>query len=499
MRLYIKSDTGSVFSSTARSNWRRQARMEINMSIFFKQFITMMCAMLLSFMILGNILVHTAFETTINRETNQGMEEMKIFQYAMLASLEGLPDDYQAIDMAVAEIAQSIRQSLYGDQGGIVVYDKKNTVIYQDSDHQSQLVGQDRAGHNGAWQIASVGGHYYFESLCEISSTAGDYILEIHRSMDHVYQDRERLYDRYLVLLFIVTIIFAVILLFLSLHFTRPVRRLSQATRAFADGDYQRRVKVKGSDEMAVLGCDFNQMASQLEESIGQLKEEARRQEEFTAAFSHELKTPLTSIIGYADILRSRSMSEEERSISANYIVSQGRRLERLALKMLEMSFIDGQEIQFQNNEVSALAANLRDMTDKLLLEKEIQLVIQTGEGTVYGDRDLLLSLFSNLVDNARKACQERGTIQFLGEKTEEGYRIRIIDDGCGMPEEEIHKITEPFYMIDKSRARKEGGAGIGMALCQKILEMHHARWHIESRQGEGTRISILFPGGGHP
>ena len=79
-----------------------------------------MCAMLLSFMILGNILVHTAFETTINRETNQGMEEMKIFQYAMLASLEGLPDDYQAIDMAVAEIAQSIRQSLYGDQGGIV-------------------------------------------------------------------------------------------------------------------------------------------------------------------------------------------------------------------------------------------------------------------------------------------------------------------------------------------------------------------------------------------
>lgn len=466
------------------------------MKIFVKQFITMMCAMLLSFMILGNILVHTAFETAINRETNQGMEEMKIFQYAMLASLEGLPEDYQAVDMAVAEIAHSIRQSLYGDQGGIVVYDKKNNVIYQDSDHQSQLVGQDMAGHNGAWQITRVGGHYYFESLCEISSTAGDYILEIHRSMDHVYQDRERLCDCYLVLLFIVTVVFAVILLFLSLHFTRPVRRLSRATRAFADGDYKKRVKVKGSDEMAVLGQDFNQMASQLEESIGQLKEEARRQEEFTAAFSHELKTPLTSIIGYADILRSRSMTEEEKSISANYIVNQGRRLERLALKMLEMSFIDGQEIQFQKNEVSLLAGSLRDMTEKLLSEKEIQLVIQTGKGEIYGDRDLLLSLFSNLVDNARKACLEGGTILFAGQETDGEYCIQIIDDGCGMPEEEIHKITEPFYMIDKSRARKEGGAGIGMALCQKILEMHHARWQIESRQGEGTRVSIWFPGG---
>ena len=466
------------------------------MRIFIKQFVTMMCAMLASFMVLGNILVHTAFETTVNRETSQGIEEMKIFEYAMLASLEGLPEDYQAVDMAVAEIARSIRQSLYGDQGGIVVYDKKNNVLYQDSDHQSQLAGQDRKGHNGAWQIASEGGHYYLESLCGIQSTAGDYVLEIHRSMDHVYQDRERLYDRYLVLLFIVTAVFAVILLFLSLHLTRPVRRLSQATRAFADGDYKRRVKVKGRDEMAVLGQDFNQMASQLEEGIGRLKEEARRQEEFTAAFSHELKTPLTSIIGYADILRSRALTEEERSISANYIVSQGRRLERLALKMLEMSFVDGQEIQSQDNPADVLAGQLREMTEALLAEKAVRLAIQVGEGTIRGDQDLLLSLFSNLVDNARKACSEGGMISFVGEKEEGGYRVSIADDGCGMPEEEIHRITEPFYMIDKSRARKEGGAGIGMALCQKIIHMHQARWHIESRQGEGTRIVIWFPGG---
>ena len=135
-------------------------------------------------------------------------------------------------------------------------------------------------------------------------------------------------------------------------------------------------------------------------------------------------------------------------------------------------------------------------MTEKLLSEKEIQLVIQIGKGEIYGDRDLLLSLFSNLVDNARKACREEGTILFAGQETDGEYCIQIIDDGCGMPEEEIHKITEPFYMIDKSRARKEGGAGIGMALCQKILEMHHARWQIESRQGEGTRVSIWFPGG---
>lgn len=188
--------------------------------------------------------------------------------------------------------------------------------------------------------------------------------------------------------------IFAVVLLILSLHFTRPVRRLSQATRAFADGDYKKRVKTRGYDEMAVLGRDFNRMASQLEESITKLEEEARRQEEFTAAFSHELKTPLTSIIGYADILRSRRLTDEERSLSANYIVGQGRRLERLALKMLEMSYIDGQEIRFQENQVPDLASQLQDMTETIRKEKRIRLELQVEEGIVCGDPDLLLSLF---------------------------------------------------------------------------------------------------------
>lgn len=467
------------------------------MRIFAKQFITMMCVMILSFMVLGNILVYTAFETTINRETDQNIEEIKIFQYAMLASLEGLPKDYQAVDLAAAEIVQSIQQSLYGGQSGIILYDKDNTVIYQDCEYQSQLLKQSREGHTGAWQIACQNGHYYLELLCEIDSTAGNYVLEVHRSIDHVYQDRERLYDRYQLLLIVVAAIFAVVLLVLSLHFTRPVRRLSQATRAFADGDYKKRVQVRGNDEMAVLGRDFNQMASQLEESIAKLEEEARRQEEFTAAFSHELKTPLTSIIGYADILRSQTMTEEERSLSANYIVGQGRRLERLALKMMEMSYIDGQEIQFQENHVPLLASQVQDMTENIRKDKKIQLELQVEDGLIYGDPDLLLSLFCNLIDNARKACGEGGMIRLEGEQRREGYCLCLTDNGCGMPEEEVHKITEPFYMIDKSRARKEGGAGIGMALCQKIIRMHRAQWEIQSRQGEGTKISIYFPKGG--
>ncbi len=464
------------------------------MRVFAKQFITMMCVLILFFMIFGNILVHTAFETTIDRETSQGMEEMKIFQYAMLASLEGLPKDYQAVDQAVVEIASSIRQSFYGEKGGIVIYDDKGAVLFQDSTYRGKLIRQERKGHNNAWQITNEKGHYYLESLCEIHSKEGDYVLEFHRCIDYVYQDRDWLYERYMVLLTCVSAVFAIVLFIFSFYFTRPIRKLSQATRAFADGDYKRRVCIKGNDEMAVLSRDFNQMAGQLEESIGRLKEEARRQEEFTAAFSHELKTPLTSIIGYADILRSRILSDEEQSLSANYIVMQGRRLERLALKMLEMSYVDKLEFLSKENDVSALADQIEHMTENLLEQKGIRLLIKLDDGVVYGDADLLLSLFSNLIDNARKACGDGGTIWLEGECRKEGYFFGITDDGCGMPEEEIHKITEPFYMIDKSRARKEGGAGIGMALCQKIIAIHQAEWSIQSKPGAGTRITIFFP-----
>lgn len=463
------------------------------MKLFWKQFITMMCFIIMSFMIFGNIMIHTAFQTTMNRAKEQGVEEVKIFQYALVASLEGLPKEYQATDIAVAEIAKSIRQSLNNTQDGIIIYNKDDKMIYQSSKYQSSLIKSLDKDHSGVWQIHRQDGHYYLESLCEAKSKAGNYKLELHHNIDYVYQDRKQLYNTYLLALPAVSAVFMVVLLIFSSNFTRPVRKLSQATRAFAKGNYKSRVMVRGSNEVAILSQDFNQMAQQLEENIAQLEEHARRQEEFTGAFSHELKTPLTSIIGYADMLRSVGLSEEETFLSADYIFNQGKRLERLALKLMELLYVDKQEITFQKIDILSFAGQLKSMTEKLVQSKNISLEIDLKDGTFWGEPDLLLSLFSNLVDNARKACMEQGTIVLKGYGTQEGYFFSLKDNGRGMPEEEIHKITEPFYMIDKSRARKEGGAGIGMSLCQKIVKLHHAIWQINSHIGEGTEITIQF------
>ena len=128
------------------------------------------------------------------------------------------------------------------------------------------------------------------------------------------------------------------------------------------------------------------------------------------------------------------------------------------------------------------------------LRERHIHLHISGKKGVIYGEKDLLLSLFINLIDNARKALDDGGHIWLQGQQEGKVYHFRVIDNGRGIPEEELDKITEAFYMVDKSRARKEGGAGIGMALCQKIITLHHASWKIESRPQVGTVISISFP-----
>ncbi len=463
------------------------------MKLFWKLFITMMCVIILFFMISCNILVHTAFQTMLNREAERGIEEIKIFQYALLASLEGLPKDYQATDKAVAEITKSFQQSLNNAQSTIVIYNSQNKVIYRNSSLESNLIKKANGSTSGIWQIAKHGNHYYMESLCQANSSKERYTLEVHRKIDHIYQDRDLLYERYHLTLILVFAGITVILFLFSIHFTRPVRKLSQVTRSFAQGNYKSRIRERGHDEVALLGQDFNRMAGQIEENIVELKENARRKEEFTEAFSHELKTPLTSIIGYADMLRSRNMSTEEIISSADYIFHQGKRLERLAMKMMELIYIDRQSIQFQEIDITLFINKVKIMTEPILQKKGIRLECQAESGLLHGDLDLLLSLFSNLIDNARKACSEKGNILLSGHPINQGYFFAIKDDGRGMPEEEIHKITEPFYMIDKSRARKEGGAGIGMTLCQKIISLHQAEWTIESRPNQGTEVKIIF------
>lgn len=464
------------------------------MRLFWKLFIAMLCFVTAAFMVFGNIIISIPFESSLDRETNRCIEEMHIMVYALAASLDGLPDGYQASDTAVVEITKSISQSLENNNG-IIIYNEDKEVIYNSSNYESGLVNAKQTNGHGICSIIGHDDSHYISCFFKVKSKTGNFYVEIDKAIDFIFEDREILYKNYRIALIVLFIFCAVLSFIFSISFTSPIRRLSLATKDFANGNYQKRVKVKGNDEVTALINDFNSMAKQLEDNIHKLEEDARRHEEFTEAFSHELKTPLTSIIGYADMLRSMKLSEEDVITSAGYIFKEGKRLERLAYKMMELSFAGQQDIEMVPVSVEFIVEKIEKSAKYLLAagNKNITLKVSAEPGIIYGDIDLLQSLFTNLIDNARKACAKNGTITLDGKNTSKGYELWVKDNGCGIPDNDIKKVTEAFYMVDKSRARKEGGAGMGLALCVKIVHLHNAEFEIISHEGEGTQVLTRF------
>lgn len=477
------------------------------MKLFWKQFIGILCLVLLLFSIFGSWLLYYSFQMSLIEEKERITEKVRIIQYAVLSSLNSLPEEYEAVDYAVGQIGESIAKSLDSGQDGVRIYGADGVLLYdswnslQEKDRQKErLVDSEQAkgwknwtANQGSYGIRERDGNYTLHSLSLMKSSRGNYYLEINRNINRIYEDRKALYQRYKLVLVVVIAVSALVTFIFSMDFTRPILRLSKETKLFAAGNYERRVRVSGNDEVTALMEDFNEMADQLQDNMAKLKKQARQQEEFTAAFAHELKTPLTSIIGYADMLRMMELPEEDRRVCGNYIFQQGSRLERLSYKMLELVGMDKQKIQFRPVSVKELLDKSYDMMKKLLEEKELQWDCQAQEAVLWGDEDLLLSLLCNLIDNSRKACGEQGKIQCQGRIEEGTYVLAVEDDGRGIPEEELDHIKEAFYMVDKSRARREGGAGIGMALCEKIIQLHQGSWNIESGIDEGTRIVLYL------
>ena len=193
-------------------------------------------------------------------------------------------------------------------------------------------------------------------------------------------------------------------------------------------------------------------------------------------------------------MLNSVELSEEERREAYHYIYSQGKRLESLSHKLLELVSMEQTPLQRRPINTKELEENIRATMRPILGRKHIRGKFTMEKGTIYGDRDLLLSVIYNLLDNASKAVCEGGFILLQGRRLDNGYEIKVVDNGRGIPEQEIDRITEAFYMVDKSRSRKEGGAGIGMALCQKIVTLHQGDMRIKSEVGEGTVVRLFLP-----
>ena len=186
-------------------------------------------------------------------------------------------------------------------------------------------------------------------------------------------------------------------------------------------------------------------------------------------------------------------MDEETRFEAANYIFLEGKRLENLSLKMLELLVERKKEPDYKNCSITQLVEEVL-MTMKLRMdEKKIKLKVDMESISSFVDKDLMKTVIINLLDNAIKAVEAKGVISIILISCNKDIVMSVIDNGCGIPKEDVSRVTEPFYMADKSRSRNNGGVGLGLAICNQIMELHNGRIEIESEVGKGTRVSIRW------
>jgi signal transduction histidine kinase len=296
----------------------------------------------------------------------------------------------------------------------------------------------------------------------------------------------------------VISCVLAAFLIFFLLMLTRPLRMLNKGADEITKGRYQQRVNIKNRDEIGEFAAKFNLMAEHIEQHIDQLTEVSAEKQRFIDYFSHEMRTPVAAIVGYAELLKYAELDEDKRLMALDYIMNQGTRLQNLSAKLLQLSVLKKKDYDKQAISLDNMFKNIEDGLMPAYQHKDVKFHYRLAYDLIYGDPDLLQCLFQNLVENAVKACSQGGNIMIQSIMENSRQKVTIADDGVGIPADDIPYLFEPFYRVDKSRARKYGGAGLGLALCKGICDIHQAEIRVRSNDKsliweKGTEITIYF------
>ena len=448
----------------------------------------------LSFGLGGTMLIHRSFKTSLSSTIDSDLQNYESIQSTLLIAVDtNSVSSY--IDMS--NIINQLSAQGNSNRKNIILRNSDMEVvsIMNSSFTYKEMKPSDENTCNSI--IWRENNNYYLQlcSSMDINTENLDISqMDIVYDITSVYAARAQEQNTFRLLLIAIFVVGSITSMIAASLLTKPLEKLSSLAQHISHGDYSARLHIHSGDEIEALANDFNNMADTIEDNISELHFSMEKQEQFMGSFAHELKTPMTSIIGYADLLRSQNMSEDETNEAANYIFSEGKRLESLSLKLLDLLVVKNQETILTPTDPSLAIQNVINVMKPELAKEHITLKSSCRKGCCMMDIDLFQSLIINIIDNARKAIDDNGLIHVAGTVRDDNYVIIIKDNGRGMPPEEITRISEAFYRIDKSRSRAQGGAGLGLAICSKIAEIHQAKIKYKSAVGRGTFVTITLP-----
>lgn len=442
----------------------------------------------LSFGIGGSIMIGSSFASALSQEKAAAEDSYRflIRTIEMVNSISTMPNtsDIAGILKEMDGMGMTNFAAIRLLSGDELAYTTGNTELSSDAKKVGISI-----------ETTADGKRYY-----KLSSTIGTESTPLtfiaFYDISDVFTMRSVQYKTY-ALIFAATIVVGAALSYvISLWLTKPLDKLTGATKKLAEGELSYRADIRTHDEIGELSESFDAMAQKLEENVAELHDAMHRQEEFMGSFAHEMKTPMTSIIGYADLMRTQSLSDEEQAAAVNYIFSEGKRLESLSLKLLDIIVLRNTELELKPVSPSKLICRTADYLRPVYAKSDIGIECSGEEGECMLEPELFKSLLFNLLDNARKAIGHGGLIRVSSQLTETGCIIRVRDNGPGIPPDAMAHLTEAFYRADKSRSRAQGGVGLGLSLCSDIARLHGGSIEFENCPEGGACVTVYLNGG---
>ena len=445
---------------------------------------TYLLFLVILFSSLGSVSVYM-MNHQVNMLMRKGMAEYQTISAALLrdiivlANMSG--DFFSDVDMLVSGYARHYRQH------NIIITLNYIPAEYSDDSIEISFISESP--------------EYFVFATGRLAEPFNNFRLNYYYNASESIADTRNVQNILLVICIAFSVITAIALHFIIYFIFKPLGIVAKTSREIADGNYSERIKIKGRGELSAMAGDFNKMAEEIETQIQLLEEEAIRKQQFVDNFAHEIRTPLTSVYGYAEYMQKVSLSEEEIIESAQFIMDEAGHMRKIANSLLELATLRNYKAIKSEIIIMQLFDDIYQTMKKQLDEHGSQLILNANADILLGQEDLIKSLLLNLCVNALSACTPGEGIIYLdaacleAKKKREDIIISVSDNGHGIPSESISELTEPFYRVNKARSREHGGVGLGLALCKQIADAHSAILEIESDAGQGTIIKIRFTG----
>lgn len=329
----------------------------------------------------------------------------------------------------------------------------------------------------------------------------GGYLLVIDSSIESL-QTAADIATRFLAYVgIVITLLASIAVYFYSKRFVRPIEEMSDIAQRMSSLDFNAKIVNLPKDEIGTLGKSMNQMAEQLEETISELKSaniELKKdidrkiqldemRQEFLSHVSHELKTPIALIQGYAEgLVDNVNEDAESREFYCDVIIDEARKMNVMVQKLMTLNQIEfGQnQVEMQRFDIVELLSNIVESNEIRFLKKQASIRFEPSEPVyVWGDEFMIEDVVNNYVSNACNHIVPEGTATVWVEPKEDVARIWVYNDGNQIPEEDLEKVWIKFYKVDKARTREYGGSGVGLSIVAAIMEAHGRAYGVENRE----------------